>query len=170
MTIYCLTVRLLRSNAALRLTMPAIWGVFTFCEVLLDFTQTQGLNRTLLTLRAVNHASHQIYLNLRHLDLAVKNLLESDAALPARSASGRAFCKRASKVAFTTLWGFDEPFDLASTSLIPALSNTARIAPPAITPVPAAAGCTEHETTPNTCLPSREERCACTEALSPSSS
>ncbi len=46
----------------------------------------------------------------------------------------------ASKVAFTTLCGLEEPFDLANTSLIPALSNTARIAPPAMIPVPAAAG------------------------------
>ena len=34
----------------------------------------------------------------------------------------------------------EEPFDLAITSVIPTLSSTARIAPPAFTPVPAAAG------------------------------
>ena len=33
-----------------------------------------------------------------------------------------------------------DPLDLAKTSVTPALSKTARIAPPAITPVPAAAG------------------------------
>ena len=43
-------------------------------------------------------------------------------------------------VALTTLVGFEDPNDLASTSVIPALSRTALIAPPAITPVPAEAG------------------------------
>ena len=46
----------------------------------------------------------------------------------------------ASIVAFTTLCGLLEPLLLASTSVTPTLSSTARIAPPAITPVPCAAG------------------------------
>ena len=40
------------------------------------------------------------------------------------------------KVAFTTLCGLAEPKDFANTSVTPALSKTARIEPPAITPVP----------------------------------
>src|SRR6476619_5701284 len=38
------------------------------------------------------------------------------------------------KVAFTTLCGLAEPNDLANTLSTPALSNTARMLPPAITP------------------------------------
>ena len=41
--------------------------------------------------------------------------------------------------AFKTLWGLAEPRDLATTSWIPKTSQTDRIAPPAIIPVPAGA-------------------------------
>jgi hypothetical protein len=44
------------------------------------------------------------------------------------------------KVAFTTLCGLADPNDFANTLCTPALYNTARMLPPAITPVPAAAG------------------------------
>ena len=47
---------------------------------------------------------------------------------------------RARIVALTKLWGLEEPLDLASTSFTPTLSRTARMAPPATRPVPAAAG------------------------------
>ena len=47
---------------------------------------------------------------------------------------------KASKVAFTTLWGFDEPWDFDRTSCIPTDSKTVLTAPPAITPVPSDAG------------------------------
>ena len=43
-------------------------------------------------------------------------------------------------VARATLMWFDEPSDLHSTSWMPASSRIARAAPPAITPVPGAAG------------------------------
>ena len=43
-------------------------------------------------------------------------------------------------VARATLMWLADPSDLHSTSLIPASSSTARAAPPAITPVPGAAG------------------------------
>src|SRR3954470_7788476 len=43
-------------------------------------------------------------------------------------------------VARDTLMAFDEPSDLASTSWTPAASRIARAAPPAMTPVPGAAG------------------------------
>src|SRR3546814_17349706 len=46
----------------------------------------------------------------------------------------------ASIVARTRLIGLREPSALASTFCTPATSNTARIAPPAITPVPSEAG------------------------------
>ena len=47
---------------------------------------------------------------------------------------------RAITVAFTKLCGFDDPLDFANTSVTPTLSRTARIAPPAFTPVPCEAG------------------------------
>src|SRR5215218_551217 len=47
----------------------------------------------------------------------------------------------ASTVALTRLMGFWLPSDFDSTSWIPASSSTARTPPPAITPVPAEAGC-----------------------------
>ena len=43
-------------------------------------------------------------------------------------------------VARATLIAFDEPSDLHSTSWTPAASRMARAAPPAMTPVPGAAG------------------------------
>src|SRR3546814_4758729 len=48
---------------------------------------------------------------------------------------------RPRSVARTRLIGLREPLALASTSLTPTASSTARIAPPAITPVPSDAGC-----------------------------
>src|SRR6476620_4116558 len=47
---------------------------------------------------------------------------------------------RPSRVARTRLYGFDEPVDLATTSVTPITSKIASIAPPAITPVPGLAG------------------------------
>ena len=43
-------------------------------------------------------------------------------------------------MAWTTLIALEVPSDFASTSVMPAHSSTARTAPPAITPVPGAAG------------------------------
>ncbi len=43
-------------------------------------------------------------------------------------------------VAWATLMPLDEPSDLARMSRMPAISRMARAAPPAITPVPGAAG------------------------------
>ncbi len=83
-------------------------------------------------------------------------LLDSSAASPAQRdgpggwhTSGRAEqrrpsdasgCFRASNVARTMLYGFDEPIDLATTSCMPSVSKTARIGPPAMMPVPAGGG------------------------------
>jgi len=52
---------------------------------------------------------------------------------------GESWCFSASKVARTMLYGFDEPIDFATTSWTPSVSNTARIGPPAMMPVPAGA-------------------------------
>src|SRR5680860_161060 len=56
------------------------------------------------------------------------------------TASGSSRPWRAATVACTMLIWFDEPSDLLSTSWMPAHSSTARTGPPAMTPVPGAAG------------------------------
>src|SRR5918994_812975 len=58
----------------------------------------------------------------------------------AATASGSSSIRRASTVAWTMLIWLDEPSDLLSTSWMPAHSSTARTGPPAMTPVPGAAG------------------------------
>src|SRR6185436_5426072 len=58
----------------------------------------------------------------------------------AATASGCSSMRSASTVAWTMLIWFEEPSDLLSTSWMPAHSSTARTGPPAITPVPGAAG------------------------------
>src|SRR5690606_16679341 len=67
---------------------------------------------------------------------------------PRRAAtdSGCSSIFSASTVACTMLIWLDEPSDLLSTSWMPAASRTARTGPPAITPVPGAAG--RRNTTP----------------------
>src|SRR6516162_9484193 len=54
--------------------------------------------------------------------------------------SGSLRPRRAATVAWATLILLEEPSDLHSTSLMPAISRMARAAPPAMTPVPGAAG------------------------------
>ena len=54
-------------------------------------------------------------------------------------------------VARATLMAFDEPSDLARMSWMPAASRMARAAPPAMTPVPGAAGFSS--TRPAPCSP-----------------
>ena len=61
----------------------------------------------------------------------------------------------ASKVAFTTLCGFEDPWDLESTFWTPTASKTVLTAPPAITPVPSVAGLI------NTLAPPNLPFCSC---------
>ena len=56
--------------------------------------------------------------------------------IPTATVLGSLSSSNAFNVALTKLCGFDDPLDLAKTSFTPALSKTARIAPPALTPVP----------------------------------
>ena len=51
--------------------------------------------------------------------------------------------------AIRSYYGLEDPFDFARISVIPALSRTARIAPPAFTPVPEAAGLSHTLAPPN---------------------
>src|SRR5579883_1792224 len=64
---------------------------------------------------------------------------------------GESWCLSASKVARTTLYGFDVPIDFATTSCMPRVSNTARIGPPAMMPVPG--GAARKYTLPAPCRP-----------------
>src|SRR5690348_9035468 len=64
----------------------------------------------------------------------------------AATVSGCSSMRSASTVAWTMLIWLDEPSDLLRTSWMPAHSSTARTGPPAITPVPGAAG--RRSTTP----------------------
>src|SRR5579875_1867871 len=66
----------------------------------------------------------------------------SAASLPRKRATFSAVLseRSASTVAYTTLIGLGLPSDFVKISWMPASSSTARIAPPAITPVPGAAG------------------------------
>src|SRR6516162_4281615 len=57
----------------------------------------------------------------------------------AATVRGESWCLSASKVARTTLYGFEVPSDFATTSCMPRVSNTARIGPPAMMPVPGGA-------------------------------
>src|SRR5689334_21345044 len=77
----------------------------------------------------------------------------SSTVLPrvAAMSAGALPCSSALIVARTTLYGFVGPWHLARMLVTPTTSNTARIAPPAITPVPSAAGCMN--TTVEPCLP-----------------
>src|ERR1051325_209220 len=52
---------------------------------------------------------------------------------------GELSCCRATNVALIMLCGLDVPTDFATMSLMPSVSNTARIGPPAMMPVPAGA-------------------------------
>src|SRR4051812_40558383 len=75
-----------------------------------------------------------------HLDLV--HCVSSSIDLPRRAAISAGvlmFC-RPSSVARTTLYGLVEPKHLASTLVMPITSNTARIGPPAMMPVPSCAG------------------------------
>ena len=61
--------------------------------------------------------------------------------LAAISAGRVAVASSALSVARTTLYGLVEPWHLASMLVTPITSNTARIGPPAMMPVPSEAGC-----------------------------
>jgi hypothetical protein len=74
--------------------------------------------------------------------------------------------------AFTMLIEFEEPSDLDKMSLIPAHSTSARTAPPAITPVPGAAGLSSTTPAPSSpvtwcgiVVPSSTRTLACLDAL-----
>src|SRR5690349_10021491 len=78
-----------------------------------------------------------------YLDLLGAHPVISSTFLPRRAAisAGVLMALRPSRVARTTLYGLVEPKHLARTLVTPITSNTARIGPPAMMPVPSEAGC-----------------------------
>src|SRR5690606_11598878 len=124
-----------------------------------DPAQTEGAQRAALALlrtdRAADLGDDQL---LRHHAPAFRfaSILGGSISSSSRSrsratSSGRCSAWSAATVAWTTLMGLDVPSDFASTSEIPAHSRTARTGPPAITPVPGAAGLST--TLPAPCSP-----------------
>src|SRR5699024_258143 len=105
--------------------------------------QAQGLGGCDLLLAAADQALLQ--LDLEHLichGVLPPQPRISFTVLPRFSATDSALTRphRPAKVADTTLMGLLERIDLARMSLMPAASMTARTGPPAIMPVPGAAG------------------------------
>src|SRR6478735_715693 len=95
-------------------------------------------------------------LDERHLQSLVRRHHASkisSTVLPrlAAMSAGALPCSSALIVARTTLYGLVGPWHFARMLVTPTTSNTARIAPPAITPVPSDAGCMY--TTVEPCLP-----------------
>src|ERR1700742_5310951 len=121
-----------------------------------DPLETQRAQRVALVLLAADGGLLLLDLQARHQEatswltpsgtsaLALSSAAgaTSSTARPRRAAtaSGSSRERRAATVACTMLIWLEEPSDLLSTSWMPAHSSTARTGPPAITPVPGAAG------------------------------
>src|SRR5262245_24003268 len=103
---------------------------------LIDLFQAQAAHRRAMRLLDARDAAQQ-----RHLDLL--HAVISSTRLPRRAAisAGVLIDLSPLSVARTTLYGLVEPKHLASTLVTPITSNTARIGPPAMMPVPSCAGC-----------------------------
>ena len=103
-------------------TIPKIWGVASCSTGLCKFLDTERLKRQLLALWAVDGAAHLGDLDLGHGAYPLNTRLTG---IPRRSATSDALriMVSALKVAFTTFCVFEEPKDLARTSLMPALSR-----------------------------------------------
>src|SRR5690625_1613017 len=126
---------------------PDLGAVLTYDLVAdaLETERTQGLS---LVLVASADRTHLAYLDRCHQEdtsaRAFSNAPGATSSIgrPRRAAtdSGDSSDRSASTVACTMLIALADPSDLVSTSCTPADSNTARTGPPAITPVPGAAG------------------------------
>src|SRR4051812_20271545 len=127
---------------------PADLGTVLLDDDVADALQPQRTERLALILLPADAG-----LDLAHLEAAHHSVTSARAFSSAAGAtcstvsprwvatsSGVLSILRAVTVAPTMLIAFDEPSDLLSTSWMPAHSSTARTGPPAITPVPGAAG------------------------------
>src|ERR1700674_3882992 len=111
---------------------------------LVETFQTQTANRGAMRLLRSNDALDQ-----RHFHRFLCSVGHcshpkiSSMVLPrlAATSEGRVISSNPFNVARTTLYGLVEPWHFASTLVTPITSNTARIGPPAIIPVPSEAGC-----------------------------
>src|SRR5688572_25963378 len=113
--------------------------------------QAQPLDGVLVTLRAVGPAAHQGDFQLARHRLC-SHTWRSSAVLPrsfAVSSIERSILS-ASMVAWITLCGFDVPMHLVRMSCTPATSSSGRTAPPAMMPVPGAAGRSSTRPAPKT--------------------
>src|SRR5438067_4658361 len=111
-------------------------GRIDHLDDVVDALEPEAAHRIALRALAARDALQETHLDLLHCVI-------SSTVLPRRAAisAGVLMFFRASSVARTTLYGFVEPKHLASTLVTPITSNTARIGPPAMRPVPSMAGC-----------------------------
>src|SRR5579862_5240060 len=104
---------------------------------LVDFAQSERPHNLLVLLGGADRTAYQFdfdfAFHIRHILSSVKPRISATRFL-SRS------CSSALIVAFTTLCGLCVPIDFVSTLGIPAACTTARTGPPAMTPVPSAAG------------------------------
>src|SRR5689334_6466971 len=113
-----------------------------------DPLDAQGAQRVALVLLATDagtglghlQACHQDATSARAFSRAAGATCSTGMPRRAATASGVSRACSAATVACTTLIAFEDPSDLLRMSWIPAHSSTARAEPPAITPVPGAAG------------------------------
>ena len=95
--------------------------IFAFYR-LIDFTKAECLERVFLAFRFVNRAFYQRDFYLAHVLIFFKvygyplNNFSSEIPRMRATSTGLRRLRRASMVAFTTLCGLDEPWDLANTS------------------------------------------------------
>src|SRR5688572_14017497 len=116
---------------------------------MLAMLEPQALHRLTMLVLGRGEALHQGHLDrlagggrLGLLGHLVGPQAISSTFLPRLAAisEGRRCWRRPSSVARTTLYGLVEPWHLAEMLVTPITSNTARIAPPALMPLPSAAG------------------------------
>src|SRR4029079_665395 len=101
----------------------------------------QAAHRRAVVLARGSDALHQRHLQRFRARHHVSRI--SSTVLPrlAAMSSGALIASSALIVARTTLYGLVGPWHLARMFVTPTTSNTARLAPPAMTPVPSEAGC-----------------------------
>src|SRR3954452_367058 len=123
-------------------------GAVLFHDDVADPLQPQASQRLALISLASDGRPRLLDLELGHHSATSARALRRAAGVTcstvrprcAATASGVFSIRRAATVAPTMFRAFDEPSDLLRTSWTPAHSRTARTGPPAMTPVPGAAG------------------------------
>src|SRR6478609_8836457 len=142
-----------------RLEHASDLGAVLLDDDVADALEAERANRVPLVLLAADRGPGLLDLEARHHWVTSARARSSAAGATsstgrprrAATASGSSRERSAATVACTMLIWLDEPSDLLSTSWIPAHSSTARTGPPAITPVPGAAG--RRSTTPAAASP-----------------